>query len=131
MLRIDHGVSEGITRAAREQNANLILMGCSRRGFRARLFGILMDDGHPAPCSCSLHPYRCHRRLQSRTDQGDDRWPPIPWEIQTLDGEDPADLLLHTAQGYDLVVLCSMRRRTVGGLAVSDVIVAFDKHETP
>ena len=44
ILRIDDDVSEGISRTAREQNASLILMGWSRQGFRARLFGTLIDD---------------------------------------------------------------------------------------
>ncbi|MGA1601679.1 MAG: cation:proton antiporter [Prochlorothrix sp.] len=37
MLRIDDDVAEGITRAAREQEADLILMGSSRFGLRSRL----------------------------------------------------------------------------------------------
>lgn len=173
ILRIDDDVSEGITRAAREQNANLILMGWSRRGFRARLFGTLIDDvfwsSHCPVAVARLlaEPIDIHRILvpmkaitpqavrtarfaqlfadthtasvtllhvhdpytpaaaidafKSELTKVMTDGPPIPWEIQTLAGKDPADILLHAAQDYDLVVLRSMRRRTVGGLAVSDV----------
>ncbi|MGP1384826.1 MAG: cation:proton antiporter domain-containing protein [Thainema sp.] len=45
LLRIDHNVAEGISRAAREQKANLIIMGWSEQsGIKARLFGTLIDD---------------------------------------------------------------------------------------
>ncbi|MBD2480656.1 cation:proton antiporter [Planktothrix sp. FACHB-1365] len=44
LLRIDDSISQGIVRAAREQKANLIVMGWGRRrGFQARLFGNLID----------------------------------------------------------------------------------------
>jgi Kef-type K+ transport system membrane component KefB/nucleotide-binding universal stress UspA family protein len=173
VLRIDDDVSEGITRAAREQNANLILMGWSRRGFRARLFGTLIDDvfwsSHCPVAVARLlaEPIDIHRILvpmKAITPQAvrtarfaqlfadthtasvtllhvHDPYtpaatiaalkaelskimadgPPIPWEVQTLAGDNPAEVILHTAQSHDLVVLRSMRRRTVGGLSVSDV----------
>lgn len=173
VLRIDDDVSEGITRSAREQNANLILMGWSRRGFRARLFGTLIDDvfwsSHCPVAVARLlaEPIDIHRILvpmKAITPQAvrtarfahlfadthtasvtllhiHDPYtpaatidalkaelakvmadgPPIPWNVETLAGSDPAEVILHTAQNYDLVVLRSMRRRTVGGLAVSDV----------
>jgi len=43
--------------------------------------------------------------------------------IKTLRYQDPAEAIIHTAEkyDYDLVVLRSVRRRTAGGLAVSDV----------
>jgi len=45
VLRIDDKVSQGISRASREQNANLIVMGWGKRtGFRARLFGNVIDE---------------------------------------------------------------------------------------
>ena len=44
LLRIDDGIAQGISRASREQNANLIVMGWGiRTGFRARLFGNVID----------------------------------------------------------------------------------------
>ncbi|MEH2063925.1 MAG: cation:proton antiporter [Nostoc sp.] len=44
MLRIDDAFAQGISRAAREQNANLIVMGWGKRtGLRARLFGNVID----------------------------------------------------------------------------------------
>ena len=47
--------------------------------------------------------------------------PQISWDLLTIASDDPAQVILDTAQQYDMVVLRSMRRRTVGGLAVSDV----------
>ncbi|MDJ0733013.1 MAG: cation:proton antiporter [Nostocaceae cyanobacterium] len=45
LLRIDDAFAQGITRAAREQNANLIVMGWGKRtGLRARLFGNVIDS---------------------------------------------------------------------------------------
>ncbi|MBE9229246.1 cation:proton antiporter [Phormidium sp. LEGE 05292] len=44
ILRIDDAVAQGISRASREKNANLIVMGwSSRTSFRARLFGNVID----------------------------------------------------------------------------------------
>ncbi len=44
LLRIDDGVALGITRASREQNASLIVMGWGERtGIRSRLLGNLID----------------------------------------------------------------------------------------
>jgi nucleotide-binding universal stress UspA family protein len=45
LLRIDDAFAPAITRAAREQQANLIIMGWAKRtGFRARLFGNVIDS---------------------------------------------------------------------------------------
>lgn len=45
VLRIDDAIALGITHASREQNANLIVMGWGKRtGFRARLFGNVIDS---------------------------------------------------------------------------------------
>ncbi len=45
LLRIDDAVALGITRASREQNASLIIMGWGKRtGLRSRLFGNLIDS---------------------------------------------------------------------------------------
>jgi Kef-type K+ transport system membrane component KefB/nucleotide-binding universal stress UspA family protein len=45
LLRIDDAYAQGISRAAREKNANLILMGWGKRtGLRARLFGNVIDS---------------------------------------------------------------------------------------
>ena len=45
LLRIDRNVAEGISRTAREQKAQLILMGLGQRSsFRDRLFGNLIDN---------------------------------------------------------------------------------------
>jgi len=45
LLRIDNSVAEGISRTAREQKANLVIMGWSERHtFTARLFGTLIDN---------------------------------------------------------------------------------------
>lgn len=45
LLRIDDAFAPAISRAAREQQANLIIMGWGKRhGFRARLFGNVIDN---------------------------------------------------------------------------------------
>lgn len=45
LLRIDDSVAQGISRASREQNASLIVIGWGKRtGFRARLFGNVIDS---------------------------------------------------------------------------------------
>ncbi|MEM6751867.1 MAG: cation:proton antiporter [Cyanobacteria bacterium P01_C01_bin.38] len=45
MIRIDDDIPRGISRAAREQNADLIIMGWSRTGrLKARLFGNIIDN---------------------------------------------------------------------------------------
>ena len=173
ILRIDDDVSAGICRTAREQNASLIVMGWSRRGFRARLFGTLIDDVFwSSHCPVAVtrllaEPIDIHRILlpmKTITPQsirtarfaqvfadthaaavtllhvcdpfapGDQvqgfegeltqlmgNGPQISWDLLTIASDDPAQVILDTAQQYDMVVLRSMRRRTVGGLAVSDV----------
>lgn len=47
--------------------------------------------------------------------------PQIPMTIQTLRHDDVSQGIIRTARHFDLVVLRSIRRRTAGGLAVSDV----------
>ncbi len=45
LLRIDDAFAQGISRASREQEANLIVMGWGKRtGLRARLFGNVIDN---------------------------------------------------------------------------------------
>lgn len=45
LLRIDDSIAQGISRASREQNASLIVMGWGKRtGIRARLFGNVLDS---------------------------------------------------------------------------------------
>lgn len=45
VLRIDDGIAQGISRASREEQAGLIIMGWGKMsGFRARLFGNVIDN---------------------------------------------------------------------------------------
>ncbi|MBE9140076.1 cation:proton antiporter [Nodosilinea sp. LEGE 07088] len=173
VLRIDDDVSEGITRIAREQNASLILLGWSRQGFRAKLFGTLVDEvfwsSHCPVAVARLlaEPIDIHRILvpmKTVTPQAVrtarfaqmfaathgasvtllhvcDRHTPdaqvqaleaaltklmasglqIAWNLLTLTHDHPAEIILETARDHDLIVLRSMRRRTAGGLSVSNV----------
>ncbi|MGF1517729.1 MAG: cation:proton antiporter [Nodosilinea sp.] len=173
VLRIDDDVSEGITRAAREQNASLILLGWSRQGFRAKLFGTLVDevfwsshcpvavarllsepidihrilvpmknvtaqaartvrfaqifaDTHNASVTllhvCDRHtPAGQVKPLEDALAKLMTTGPQIIWTLQTLENDNPADVILEAARNHDLIVLRSMRRRTAGGLSVSDV----------
>ncbi|WOD37689.1 cation:proton antiporter [Nodosilinea sp. E11] len=173
VLRIDDDVSEGITRAAREQNASLILLGWSRQGFRAKLFGTLVDDvfwsshcpvavarllaepidihrilvpmknitpqaartvrfaqmfadTHKAAVTllhvCDRHtPDEQVKALEAALNKVMASGPQISWNLITQIHDNPAEIILETARDHDLIVLRSMRRRTAGGLAVSDV----------
>jgi Kef-type K+ transport system membrane component KefB/nucleotide-binding universal stress UspA family protein len=173
ILRIDDDVPAGICRTAREQDASLIIMGWSRRGFRARLFGTLIDDVFwSSHCPVAVtrllaEPIDIHRILlpmkiltpqsirtarfaqifanthaaavtllhvcdpfapgdqvqgfEAELKQLMDNGPQISWDLLTIASDDPAQVILDTAQQYDMVVLRSVRRRTVGGLTVSDV----------
>ncbi len=47
--------------------------------------------------------------------------PQIPVDFKIIRQDDVAAAIIHQANDYDLVVLRSVRRRTAGGLAVSDV----------
>lgn len=45
LLRIDDGIAQGISRASREQQAGLVIMGWGKTtGFRAQLFGNVIDN---------------------------------------------------------------------------------------
>lgn len=46
---------------------------------------------------------------------------PVEYSIKCVRHDDPASVILAAARHVDLVILRSMRRRTAGGLAVSDV----------
>ena len=45
----------------------------------------------------------------------------VPGQMKTVVSDDVAQAILEASQEMDMVVLCSRRRRTAGGLAVSDV----------
>jgi len=45
----------------------------------------------------------------------------IRYRIKTIAHERTAEVIVRAARSFDLVVLRSMRRRTAGGLAVSDI----------
>jgi Kef-type K+ transport system membrane component KefB len=51
-------------------------------------------------------------------------------DIKIATGDDPAQAILRAAQGEDLVILRSVRRRTAGGLTVSDVTTRVINHLT-
>lgn len=174
LLRLDDDVAGGISRAAREQDASLIVMGWSpNQGLRAKLFGTLIDSVFwVAHCPVAVtqlltEPRDIHRILvpiKSLTSQAlravrfaqifaathaaqvtllhvSDRYTPIeytqqieadldqmirvghglPGEVKVVSSDDPAQVILEMAHHYDMVVLRSVRRRTAGGLAVSDV----------
>jgi Kef-type K+ transport system membrane component KefB/nucleotide-binding universal stress UspA family protein len=175
--RIDDDVARGISRAAREVDASLVVMGWSpTTSLQARLFGTLIDSvfwsSHcpVAVMRLLVEPVDIHRilvpvknlttqsllpvrfaQLFADTNQAEvtllwvgDRktskdeisrmeselnyftsqaqaQSEVRFHIQILRDDDVAKAILQIAQGFDLVVLRSMRRRTAGGLAVSDV----------
>jgi Kef-type K+ transport system membrane component KefB/nucleotide-binding universal stress UspA family protein len=174
-IRIDDDIAEGISRAAREAQANLIVMGWSETtGIRARLFGNVIDNvfwsSHCPVAVARLldDPIHLNRILVpvktitpqairtvrfaqffARTNQSsltllhvcDRRTPldqinefeselaqllaqsssPVDTTIKTIPHDDVAKAILTVSQTFDMVILRSMRRRTAGGLAVSDV----------
>lgn len=175
IIRIDNEVAYGISRTAREQNANLILMGWNiKSGLQARLFGTVTDSVFwSAHCPVAvmrlldepqsfqrilvpiknldpqaLRPVRlgllvreinqgvitllhvCDRQTPEsaiatfRTELTHliaQTHPTVPFDIQVLYQDDVAQGVIKTARDYDLVILRSVRRRTIAGLAVSDV----------
>ncbi|MFP3345073.1 hypothetical protein R0J87_21575, partial [Halomonas sp. SIMBA_159] len=46
----------------------------------------------------------------------------INYRIKTIAYDPTAEVIIRAARSFDLVVLRSLRRRTAGGLAVSDVM---------
>jgi Kef-type K+ transport system membrane component KefB/nucleotide-binding universal stress UspA family protein len=187
-IRIDDDIASGISRAAREKDANLILMGWSEtEGFRARLFGSVIDNvfwsshcpvavmrlmEQPSQIQTILVPAKNVTPQTIRTiqfallfadvnqadvtvfhvsdrratadsiaefkaglsnvlsnDQFQHTFKTRP-HISSMVSDDVADAIVRASRGFDLVVLRSMRRRTAGGLAVSDVTTEVIKKST-
>lgn len=182
-LRIDDDVAEGISRTAREAQANLIVMGWSKVGLRSRLFGTITDNvfwASHCPVAVTrlldepihlrrilvpvktLTPHTLHvlkfAQLFANTNQAslmllhicDPRTPVeqvdalesdlydvmkrseplVDFSLKIIASDEPAQAILSMAASYDLVILRSMRRRTAGGLAVSDVTTQVIKELT-
>ncbi len=175
ILRIDSDTAQGISRASRECDASLIVMGWSAGGIRARLFGTTIDrvlwaTHCPVAISRLLDSPLQVRRILIPLKSPDRRAIPpiqfaailaaanqaiitllhvcdrhaseaaIAWnreqfallaeryapgmavEIAIQSAADPAPAIAQFAQGYDLVILRTFRRRTsAGGLAIGDV----------
>ena len=174
VLRVDNDIAEGISRAAREQNANVIVMGWSpRQSLRAKLFGALSDRvfwASHCPVAATrllVEPTHIHRiltPLKNITPQAirtvrfaqlfaDTHgakltllWvcdgytpseliqefeadltavmaegPSAAWNLISVNHDDPAEAILKMTPNFDMVVLRSTRRRTAGGLVISDV----------
>lgn len=173
-IRIDDDIAEGISRTAREYDAQLVVMGRSQtEGLRARLLGSVIDNvlwaSHcpvavtrlkKAPMELkrilipvkimtpqTIHTIRFGQvfaatheasitllhvsdrirpaqdlerfkgQLRAIMAEGDQ----VEYGIKCVRHDDPAAVILAAARHVDLVILRSMRRRTAGGLAVSDV----------
>ena len=177
ITRIDDDIAEGISRTAKEHQANLIVIGWSRNyTIKARLFGNLIDkvfwSSHCAIAITKLlddpskiqrilvpvknislkslhvirfasiladsnqasltlfHVYDLQfskkqiKRFGSRLELAmTEIAPHINYDIRKIRHNEPAKAILHTAGKYnfDLVILRSVRRRTAGGLRMSDV----------
>lgn len=175
LLRIDDDIALGISRAARETNAHLIVMGWSRHlGIRARLLGNVVDSVFWAShCPIAVmrltaKPSNIHNVLVPVKDfslktlkviefaqifaesnrasvtllhVSDRKTPPelmagfkselaamvgqtglaAKCKIKVIPHDDVAKVILRTSEAFDMVILRSVRRRTVAGLAVSDV----------
>jgi Kef-type K+ transport system membrane component KefB/nucleotide-binding universal stress UspA family protein len=178
-IRIDDDIASGISRVAREQDANLIMLGWGDSGgLRARLFGNVTDNvfwsshcpvavmrllDEPVTMQRILVPVKnvtpqtirtiqfallfadvnqaavtvlhvSDRRavaesvsdfetsltnvLSTSSFQNSFKSRPT---LDLVTHDDAADAILKAAIDYDLVILRSIRRRTAGGLSVSDV----------
>ncbi|MEM9215126.1 MAG: cation:proton antiporter [Cyanobacteria bacterium P01_F01_bin.150] len=176
VVRIADDEATGISHTAREQNANLVVMGWNEdaTGLRARLFGNTLESvfwsshcpvavmklyNDPEDINRILVPVRdlmpktihtvrfahlfadahhasvtlihvCGRRTPSeqitkfKKDLESvvvhDRLKRVD-RIKTIAHDSVAHALLRIASSFDMVILRSMRRRTAGGLMVSDV----------
>ncbi|MEM6840048.1 MAG: cation:proton antiporter [Cyanobacteria bacterium P01_C01_bin.120] len=173
-IRIDDDIAQGISRTAREYNAQLLVMGWSpTAGLRARLFGTVIDtvfwgahcpvavtrlqtapvdmrrilipvkiltpqtirtirfgqifaDTHEASITLLHVRDRTQAATSSKTftqelKQVLSTGPKVPHAIKCVHHDDPAVVIIKASRHVDLVILRSMRRRTSGGLAVSDV----------
>jgi Kef-type K+ transport system membrane component KefB/nucleotide-binding universal stress UspA family protein len=175
VVRIDDDIAHGISRTAKEWEANLVVMGWSSRySLQARLFGSVIDSVFwSSHCPVAVvrlldEPTNIRRilvpvknitpqalltvqfaHLFANTNQSQvtllhvsDRKTPkdeiatfqsnlsaaitslepqVDIDIQTICHDDAAEAILKKSRGYDMLVLRSMRRRTIGGLAVSNV----------
>ncbi len=174
-IRIDEDTAQGISRAAREQDADLIIMGWSpTRSLQARLFGNLIDNvfwsahcpvavmrllDEPIDIQSVLVPIKnltpqalhvikfaqlfadtnqakitllhiCDRKTpQKQVDEFESELSKIlvsnqfevNLTVETLRRDDVASAIINASHSCDLVILRSIRRRTAGGLAVSDI----------
>ncbi|MGD1712960.1 cation:proton antiporter [Dapis sp. BLCC M172] len=174
-IRIDDDIAEGISRTAKEQNADLIVMGWSEiGGLRARLFGNIINNvfwschcpvavmrflDEPTNIRSILVPLKHITPQTSQeitfalmfadTNQGevtflhvcDPRTAQqqisdfesqlstlisqssfnVKTEIRTIRHDDISRVITEESKYIDLVILRSIRRRTAGGLAVSNV----------
>lgn len=184
VIRIDDDIAHGISRAAREQNANLIIMGWSpTTSLQARLFGNVIDSvfwSTHCPVAVTrlikdathitriLVPLKnitpqalrtvhfaylfaetnyaqitllhvCNRKTpkeeikafkQKLKQQLDKLSLQSNININIVPYDDVAQVIIRKAEQHDLVILRSMRRRTAGGLAVSDVTTKLLKKLT-
>ncbi|MGK7885487.1 MAG: cation:proton antiporter [Crocosphaera sp.] len=175
IIRIDDDVAQGISRSAKEKNANLIIMGWSENiGLKARLFGTILDTvfwsshcpvavmrllDNPVNLNRILVPIKNLSKVTLETikfaqlladsNQGKitllhicDRQTPEDqitefktsllgliteyklsdkYQIKMIIHDDPAQVIIRASHQFDLLILRSFRRRTVGGLAVSDI----------
>ncbi len=175
IIRIDDDVAQGISRSAKEKNANLIIMGWSENiGLKARLFGTILDTvfwsshcpvavmrllDNPVNLNRILVPIKNLSKVTLETikfaqlladsNQGKitllhicDRQTPQDqitefktsllrliteyklsekYQIKMIIHDDPAQVIIRASHQFDLLILRSFRRRTVGGLAVSDI----------
>ena len=173
LIRIDDNVVHGITRAAREERANLIIMGWSQRDLRSRIFGTVVDSIFwSAHCPVAVmrlqqEPVDIHQllvpiknldakakltiefaklfaetnkaaitilhvserriaesevadlesRLQEFLKQIEIK---VDATVRIIRNDNATEAILAQAKNHDLVILRSIRRRTAGGLAVSD-----------
>jgi len=174
-IRIDHNIAQGICRTAREENANLIVMGCSETSsLRTRAFGNLIDSVFWAShCPVAVmrlldEPINIHQvlmpvksltpravrtvrfaQLFADTNQAEitflhvcdrrtpkeealafkpqleavlsEAMPQVKYQMKIVRHDDAAQVILKFAQSSEMVILRSIRRRTAGGLAVSNV----------
>ncbi|AFZ11845.1 transporter, CPA2 family [Crinalium epipsammum PCC 9333] len=102
LLRIDDDIAQGISRASRENNANLIVMGWGQRtGLRARMFGNVIDSVlWSAHCPVAVtrlldSPSNIKRILVPIDSLTSQAVRPVQFAQMLVDGNQPNITLLH------------------------------------
>lgn len=124
LLRIDDDIAQGISRASRENNANLIVMGWGQRtGLRARMFGNVIDSVlWAAHCPVAVtrlldSPSNIKRILVPIDSLTSQAVRPVQFAQMLVDGNQPNITLLHVCDRKTTPAKVAWHRSQLGLLA--------------